>query len=155
MRARQKWPDSDFFGRFVLELVVFFCRYICQSNLLRQDEAMFVEVDVEASSNCDYSLTRIFSAIGERVPVIRAEVPDRRGVVDLHEITGWSTSGPCQAYAIEVEDSGEGRALLLYGGDDGIRLKPVDVSEEWSLDSTEQWGEPCLLLDLDARIELA
>ena len=114
---------------------------------------MFVEVDVEAGSNCDYSLTRVFSAIGEPVPVIRAEVPDRRGVVGIHEITGWSVSGPCQAYAIEVEDSGEGRALLLYGGDDGIRLKPVETSEEWSLDSNEQWGEPCLLLDLDARIE--
>lgn len=115
---------------------------------------MFVEVDIETGSNCDYSLNRIFSAIGEPVPVIRAEVPDRRGITGIHEIIGWSTSGPCQAYAVEVEDSGEGRALLLYGGDDGIRLKPVEASEEWSLDSSEQWGEPCLLLDLEVRIEL-
>ena len=116
---------------------------------------MFVEVDVEASSNCEFSLTRVFSAVGQPAPVIRAEVPDRRGVTSLHEITGWSVNGPCQAYAVEVEDSGEGRALLLYGGDNGIRLKPAEASEEWSLDSVEQWGEPCLLLDMDTTFETA
>jgi hypothetical protein len=116
---------------------------------------MFVEVDVEASSNCEYSLTRVYSAIGEPAPVIRADIPDRRGNLGLHEITGWSANGPCQAYAVEVEDSGEGRALLFYGGDDGIRLKPADSSEEWSLESDKQWGEPCLLLDLDTTFEIA
>jgi hypothetical protein len=48
------------------------------------------------------------------------------------------------------EDSGEGVILLVYGGDDGIRLKPAGSSEEWDLASQNQWGEPCLMLDKDA-----
>ncbi len=116
---------------------------------------MFIEVDVQAGANCDFSLIRMFSAVGTPVPVSRAETPGPRGESGFHEVTGWSADGPCPAYAVEVEDSGEGRALLLYGGDDGIRMRPAVSSEPWSLDSAEQWGEPCLVLDLDAKVEQA
>ena len=115
---------------------------------------MFIEVDVQAGANCDYSLNRIFSAVGEPMPVVRVEAPGPRGAMGIFQVTGWSTGGPCQAYAVLVEDSGEGRALLLYGGDDGIRLKPRASSEPWSLDNGEQWGEPCLLLDTDTEVEI-
>ena len=48
-----------------------------------------------------------------------------------------------------VEDSGEGIVMLIYGGDEGIRLKPVDEKEA---SSPRQWGEPCLLLDKDVML---
>ena len=35
---------------------------------------------------------------------------------------------------------------LVYGGDWGIRLKPEDSEEEWDLRSSDQWGEPYLML---------
>ena len=50
-----------------------------------------------------------------------------------------------------VADSGEGAVTLIFGGDEGIRLKPVDSPEPWDMDSPNQWGEPCLLLDLDVE----
>ena len=68
-------------------------------------------------------------------------------------VTGWSSDGPCAAYAAMVQDSGDGAVLLVYGGDEGIRLKPVDSAKEWDLEDPEQWGEPCLLLSPDAAVE--
>ena len=50
--------------------------------------------------------------------------------------------------AAKVSDSGDGVVVLVYGGDEGLRLRPSGSSSEWSLDDAEQWGEPCLLLDL-------
>ena len=46
----------------------------------------------------------------------------------------------------KVEESGAGRAYLIYGGNWGIRLNPVKFKEDWDLDSPNQWGEPFLLL---------
>ena len=64
-------------------------------------------------------------------------------------MTGWSEQGSCQAYAARAEDSGEGVILLVYGGDEGIRLKASTCSEDWDLESSNQWGEPCLMLGAD------
>ena len=115
----------------------------------------FIEVDAQEGANCQYSVNRVFSAVAQPVPVVRVEAPGPRGDVSLYQVTGWSTEGPCPAYAVPVEDSGEGMALLVYGGDNGIRLKPTDSLEPWNLESGEQWGEPCLLLDADAEIKVA
>jgi hypothetical protein len=39
-----------------------------------------------------------------------------------------------------------GLAYLIYGGNWGIRLKPIGLEENWDLGSPNQWGEPFLLL---------
>jgi hypothetical protein len=44
-----------------------------------------------------------------------------------------------------VEDSGAGSAYLVFGTY-GIRLKPVSLSEDWDVNSANQWGELYLLL---------
>jgi len=69
------------------------------------------------------------------------------------EVTGWSEAGPCPAYAVLSEDSGDGTVLLIYGGDDGIRLRPADSPGGWDLANEEQWGEACLMLGTDAPVE--
>ncbi len=108
---------------------------------------MFIEVDVQENANCSFALSLIYSALGTSVPIAWVFAPGPRGDTDAYQVTGWSAEGPCQAYAAPVEDSGEGRVLLVYGGDEGIRPKPRGSSEPWSIESEEQWGEPCLLLD--------
>ncbi len=113
---------------------------------------MFIEVEVQEGANCSFALSRMYSALGEPVPIMWALAPGPRGDTGVFDITGWSTEGPCQAYAAPVEDSGEGRVLLVYGGDEGIRLRPRGSSEPWSIESKEQWGEPCLLLDPSVRM---
>ena len=115
---------------------------------------MLIEVEVEARENCDYSLTRVYTAAGARVPVRGVEAPGPRGDVAQFDVIGWSSDGPCQAYAVPVDDSGEGRALLIYGGDDGVRLRLTTSTAPWSIADAGQWGEPCLLLDKDAQYDI-
>ena len=43
--------------------------------------------------------------------------------------------------------SGDGVVVLVYGGAEGIRLRPSASEAPWSLDDPEQWGEPCLMLE--------
>ncbi len=115
---------------------------------------MFIEVDIEQGYNCDYSLARVFSTVDVSMPITSVETTGMKGELDMFDVIGWSGEGPCPAYAVVVEDSGEGHALLIYGGDDGIRFRPKDSEEPWGLEAQDQWGEPCLLLDTSAQIEV-
>ena len=114
---------------------------------------MIVEVDVSQSANCPISVTRLFDAMQDPVPVSRVVAADPMGTDQMCDVTGWSSdTGACPAHAAIVEDSGEGVATLVYGGDEGIRLKPVDSEEPWDLNSPRQWGEACLLLDKNVKL---
>ncbi len=113
---------------------------------------MFIEVEVSESTNCPLSLTRMFDAMETPVPVSRVMASGLEGTDRICNVTGWSGGGPCPAYAVLVEDSGEGIAMLIYGGDEGIRLKSADCHEDWDLVSQSQWGEACLLLDKDVQL---
>lgn len=46
------------------------------------------------------------------------------------------------AWVRKINDSGEGPAYLIFGGEWGIRLKRADGSGPWSLTDRTQWGEP-------------
>ena len=109
---------------------------------------MFIEVDVTEGANCPMSVTRMFDAMQDPIEVSRVVTSDRQGNDRMCDVTGWSKeTGPCPAYSALVEDSGEGILMLIYGGDEGIRLKVEGSEEPWALDSPSQWGEACLLLD--------
>ena len=113
----------------------------------------YIEVDVEGGGNSDLSLVRMFDALEEPRQisyVTSAMRPD--GWEGPCAVTGWSSDGPCQAFAAKVMDSGDGATLLVYGGDEGIRLRPVGAPGDWDLEDPEQWGEPCVLLDLGTEV---
>lgn len=113
---------------------------------------MYIEVDVSEGPNCSWTLARLFKALTTPHPVREVIAPNPNGNDCLCQVTGWSASGPCEAKAVLVEDSGEGVSMLLYGGDAGLRLKALDNEEPWDLDSSLQWGEPCLLLNQDVEL---
>ncbi len=113
---------------------------------------MFIEVDVQEGPNSPLSLTRIFETQDTTRIVSWAKVGCPDGQDRICHVTGWSSQGPCTPYAVLVDDSGEGLATLLYGGDQGIRLKPEEYEEPWDLNSPHQWGEACLLLDMDVSL---
>lgn len=117
---------------------------------MQQSQPEYIDVDVEENGNC-WPLHRIFQTLGPLQPVNTIAAPDPMGVDAMCRVTGWSDRGPCPAYAVLVADSGEGAVTLVFGGDEGIRLKPVDSLESWDLQSPNQWGEPCLLLDPDVE----
>ena len=110
---------------------------------------MLFEVDVTGGGNSPMDLNRVFDLISDPSTITQVFTADPMDSDRWCDVTGWSESGPCPALAALSEDSGEGVVLLVYGGDQGIRLKPVDIKEEWDLASHNQWGEPCLMLGKD------
>ena len=114
---------------------------------------MLLEVEVVASGNSPMDLDRVFDLLSEPRVVRRVFTANPLGEDVWCDVTGWSGDGPCPALAALSEDSGDGVILLVYGGDDGIRLKPVGEGGDWDLSSAGQWGEPCLMLGKDTPVE--
>lgn len=106
-------------------------------------------VEVESNPNCETSLYARFKESGPARRVIKVRTFERRPEGEWCWVTGWTDhpdDSRCAAYAQQVEDSGAGVSYLVSGGLWGIRLKPVALDEDWSLESRNQWGEPYLLL---------
>lgn len=111
---------------------------------------MLHELEVSAGGNSPMDLNRVFDFLEEPRSITRLFTADPTGADRWCDVTGWNEDGPCPAYAALAEDSGEGVILLVYGGEEGVRLKPIDTEEGWGLDRPNQWGEPCLMLGKDA-----
>jgi hypothetical protein len=106
-------------------------------------------VEVEPNPNCEHSVFVRFRELGPTRPVSQVRVYDRVSTGEWCRVTGWQEDRAeplCAAMAQPVEDSGAGAVYLVSGGNWGIRLKPLEVDEDWSLDSPRQWGEAYLLL---------
>ena len=108
-------------------------------------------IEIPANPNCPAVDLRVFHDLGPPAPVAQVRLerePDRPA---WYDVAGWTSAGtPCPAMMQKVDDSGEGVAWLLFGGDAGLRLKPAGAAEAWRLTEIRQWGEPFLLL-VDAR----
>jgi hypothetical protein len=106
-------------------------------------------VEVDSNLNCEQSVCARFKDAGPARRVAQVKSYERKSEGEWCWVTGW-TDDPeqpcCPAHAQRVEDSGSGLASLVFGGIGGIRLKPVSLSEDWDVNSPNQWGEPYLLL---------
>ena len=61
--------------------------------------------------------------------VTRVRYDPESGPQVVCDVVGWSSAGgpgPCPAQGVLVEDSGGGTAMLVWGGDLGLRLTPQD-----------------------------
>ena len=117
-----------------------------------------VIVEVESSENCETSFFARFKEIRPARPVVQVRLYDRNPAGKWYWITGWSDNAQlpaCPAYAQIVEDSGAGLTHLVYGGLYGLRFKPSDINEGWSLESLHQWGEAYLSLASDRDLRYA
>ncbi len=107
---------------------------------------MPVFIQIPENPNCEAVEGQVFQCRSPERVVTHVR-RDRDGAGGWRQITGLDEGGaPRPATACLVEDSGEGMCYLITGGDWGLRLKPDDSAEPWSLDREEQWGEPFLLL---------
>ncbi len=114
---------------------------------------MLLVIEVEESENSLFAVTRSFQTMEDPRPVSKVSTFAPGGAEAMYEVVGWSSDGLVTALAALVDDSGEGSALLVYGGDEGIRLRPEGSPLDWSLEEPSQWGEPFLLLAHDAPTE--
>ena len=106
-------------------------------------------VEVESNPNCGNSVFLRFRELGPARPVGQVRVYEHVSTGEWCWVTGWQddASAPrCPAVAQPVEDSGAGVVYLVSGGNWGIRMKPLEPDETWSLESPRQWGEAYLLL---------
>ena len=106
-------------------------------------------VEVEPNPNCESSIFVRFREQGPVRPVVQVRLYDRTSSGEWCWVTGWredAVNPLCPAWAQPVEDSGAGVVYLVAGGNWGLRLRPVEIDEEWGLDSPRQWGEGYLLL---------
>jgi hypothetical protein len=109
--------------------------------------SMYFEVD--ENPNYPGSVSMRFKTLGPAKAIKQIRISDRNTDGEVCWVTGWCDDAGhslCPAYAQPVEESGQGLAYLIYGGNWGIRLKPVSLNEEWDLSSPNQWGEAFLLI---------
>ena len=115
-------------------------------------------VEVESNDNCEASFFARFKEAGPARSVLQVRLYDRNPAGEWYWVTGWSDNGQtpmCPAYAQLVEDSGSGLAHLVYGGLYGLRFKPMNPDEPWSLTNSRQWGEAYLSLASDRDLRYA
>ena len=114
---------------------------------------MLVEVEVAGGENSPLDLHRMFDLLTEPIEVVRVYATNPMGEDLWCRVTGWDSRGPCVAMSALAEDSGEGVVLLIYGGDEGLRLQPAESADEWDLANPTQWGEACLMLAKGTQVE--
>jgi len=114
---------------------------------------MLVEVEVVGGENSPLDLHRMFDLLADPIEVIRVYSTNPMGEDLWCRVTGWSSEGPCVAMSALAEDSGEGVVLLVYGGNEGLRLQPVGSADDWDLANSAQWGEAVLMLAKGTPVE--
>ena len=117
--------------------------------LVGHNRRMYTYVEVEPSDNCPMSANQVYKNLGDPFPVAQVRVYEGDEQGRLCAVTGWSSAcggSPVDAYAVQVEDSSEGSAFVVYGGDWGVRLRDAGSTDDWDIASAEQWGETHLVL---------
>jgi hypothetical protein len=103
-------------------------------------------IEVPENPNGPPAEMRVFHDVERSRPVARVRVSRAEEPPQWHAVTGWELEGPGgPAMGCKVDDSGEGVAILVWGGGAGLRLSP-SASPAWTLDDPAQWGAPFLLL---------
>ncbi|MDA0770216.1 MAG: hypothetical protein O2821_08350 [Chloroflexi bacterium] len=108
-----------------------------------------IYLEVEENPNSEYMPLMLYEAHADAIPISQVVLDEPGKPIGVYDVTGWSSDGdgtPCPALYAPVSDSGQAVVHLVFGGDWGIRLRPEDSSEDWSLTSETQFGEPYLML---------
>ena len=112
-------------------------------------------IDIEDNDNCGYFPIQVFETQSEPQTASSITVPNIPDSDEPHTVIGWCSDNggePCEVSAVTVGDSGSGQAIMVYGGDHGIRLKPTSSDAPWDLESPDQIGEPYLLLQTSVKL---
>ena len=112
-------------------------------------------IDLEENENSGYFPIQIFETQGKPRSVKMITVPNIPESDAPHDVVGWCSDdggSACNVTVVAVGDSGLGQVTMIYGGDHGIRLRPSSSKSIWSLNETDQSGEPYMLLPISVDI---
>jgi hypothetical protein len=115
-------------------------------------------VEVEENPNSEYLPMRVFETRGEVTEVDALVVEGLNPDGSTEVIVGWSSDGdgaPTGIQFADVTDSGAAVSVLVVGGDYGLRIRPATSTGAWSLENSDERGEPYLLLPPETKIRLA
>ena len=114
---------------------------------------MPVFVEVDSNTNTDRTFNMVFRNISLPRELYCIKYPVN-GEEQPVQITGWDADSntSCPAYACKVEESGDGVALLIYGGSGGVRMKSLEDETQWDTGSSSQWGDTHLVYPADCFI---
>jgi hypothetical protein len=118
----------------------------------------YTHVEVEPNDNTPMMAQQVYKNVGLPFAVSHVRIYEGAPGGQLCAITGWSSKdggSPTPAHAVQIDDSSEGSAFLVYGGDYGVRLRPAESEESWDVASSEQWGETHLVLASDEDVTRA
>ncbi len=112
-------------------------------------------IDIESNANLAEATMATFNATGpgRSVSAIHLEVDD---VWTWCAVTGWHDDAPAPAVLTPIEESGDGPALLVSGGNHGLRLARLSGPDDttpvaWNVDDATQWAEPFLIVIPETR----
>ena len=111
--------------------------------------ADYTYVEVESNPNSAMSASQVFHNIDSPFRVVQVRIFEGEPGGQLCAIVGWSSENggtAVAAHAVHIEDSSQGQAFLIYGGDWGVRLRPAENKDAWAHENGSQWGEPYLVL---------
>lgn len=106
-------------------------------------------IDIDPNDNLDEACMATFKETGASAPLHAAKLW-RDGIWQWCAITGWADDVPAPALVTPIEESGDGPALLLHGGNHGLRLAAIAGPEAaaavaWDVADAAQWAEAFLL----------
>lgn len=103
-------------------------------------------LEIEPNANCEATDMKVFQESGPTREIHEIRYYRKSPEPFWCSISGWTTDNrPCPALAQRIGDSGDGEAILIYGGNAGLRLKRLGDAGDWSLENIGQWGEPYLV----------
>jgi len=120
----------------------------CRSDQALSRKKMYIDID--ANDNLAEPCMATFKETGV-ARAVRAVRLWRDGIWQWCAITGWQDERPTAAALSAIEESGDGPALLLHGGNQGLRLAVITAAEQaamvrWDVTDREQWPEPFLII---------
>ena len=110
-------------------------------------------LEVESCGNFPDSISQMYHVIStpRKIHSIHYE---KDGEEINVSIIGWDaeTETPCPVYICQIEESGDGVALLIFGGNGGIRMKSLADDSPWDVNDPNQWSESHLVYPRESKV---
>ncbi|RME89957.1 MAG: hypothetical protein D6767_07655 [Candidatus Hydrogenedentota bacterium] len=111
-----------------------------------------IQIEVDPNLNTNETDERTFLAIEKPITIRKMLYIDDNGQKQEVFVAGMENNQPVDAKLVCIEDSGDGEAYLIYGGNQGIRFAKGDSQNNptfslniFSLGDKNQWGVPYLV----------